>query len=444
MGDLTGSQGFDSLPLFADIPGDFNPEVDWLDGSSPDHPFFDNHSDIQSIIHSIKGHLLHNVFLGCKAILGKLPQPQTQGVSTLRRSLDEKPELWKAIISAQKYGVVYLISRSDARQQFWPLVQENPVEADEIDAYLREDATAIRAINYAVYRLVTKGVFKVDNPTRFVPPNAISCVGGGHIAVRKGDFEKSIEEILGNPNPLYDLHDFAHLTVATLSPELFGNKYFSDLVKLDSSFTALIRSPGMKTGRGIKISDGILFSEFLTELFTHEVEATAKQQKSHTYRSLAETMARMLADYLIGCRALKHCSTRNMIEADKPITPTQLAVLVQNKAYELTASEIEQRFFTRGGSEGDGRDLLDTMMARQRIEYLATSKSWLYFEVRNTVKHRAHKEAYRMVAMHYLEKGVEADLCRKILENLTYKDWRRGERLNLWSFIAQNHNITVE
>jgi len=41
-----------------------------------------------------------------------------------------------------------------------------------------------------------------------------------------------------------------------------------------------------------------------------------------------------------------------------------------------------------------------------------------------------------MVALYYLERGVEVELCKKILDNITYEDWQRGERLNLWSLVA--------
>jgi len=65
---------------------------------------------------------------------------------------------------------------------------------------------------------------KVVHQTKLIPRNAISCLSEGTIAVRKQDFlSKSSEQILVNRLPLNDLHDFAHLTTATLSPELYGN-----------------------------------------------------------------------------------------------------------------------------------------------------------------------------------------------------------------------------
>jgi len=191
----------------------------------------------------------------------------------------------------------------------------------------------------------------------------------------------------------------------------FGNKYQAGLVELDSNLTALIRSPGIMTGKGSKISDGIFFSELLTGIFTYEGEDVVKQQKTHTYRSLVDIMARRLSDYLLGRCSLPHYSTKKKMNVDTPITSTQLAVLAQNKAYELPVFEIEQLLFTRGGGHGDEKDLLESMTARRRIDTLAASKRWSYFEVRNTTKHRVHNEAYRMVALYYLEMGVKVELC---------------------------------
>lgn len=435
MSDVDEVPGTTANPLFlfSSVQGNFNPESDWLDGHEPAHPFFDGAVRIQEAISTIKDDLLCDILRGCEAILAPLTEKDEPNISTLRQSLEQKPELWRAIISAQQYGVIYLICRLEARQQFYPLVEKHAVEADIIESFLRQDAVAIRAINYGVYCFVTEGSLSVDHPACLVPPNAMSSIGKRHIAVRSTDFERPAKHILAETKPLYDLHDFAHLTAATLSPDLYGNKYFDHLIKLPASLTALVRSPEMRSGKGLKLSDGIVFSELLTGLFTKEVEAHIKSEKTQTYQSLTQILANALADYLLGRRPLLHLSTQSTIQLEEPITPVQLAVLAQNKAYELPASEIEQRCFTRGGC--DGQDPLLNMTTRERIEFLATSTGWTYFEVRNTVKHRAQKEAYRLVAVHFLESGVEVNLCRKILANINYEDWRKGERVDLWELL---------
>ena len=412
------------LPLFADIPS-FSPDTQWLDGKSTNQPFFDQASRMRDIVSGIKNDLLDDAIEGCELVLSSQePSPET---AALRGSLETHPELWKAMISVQKYGAIYLMSRSDARR-YLPVIQENAVEAAQIADFLQQDAIGIRILNYTVHEFVTGGKHcQADKPPMLVPPNALAAVGERHVAVRAADFPNPDGKVIDNPNPLYDLHDFAHLSAAALSPELYGSKYFTDLIKLPSGMTKLIRSPGMKTGKGPKISDGMLFTELLTGIFTYEAE------QSHTYQTAVDAMSRKLADYLLGKCDLQHGSTHEMIKPSHPVTPLELAVLAQNKAYEHTASEIEQRIFTRGGN--DKRDILAGMTAMQRAEHLASSKAWMYFEVRNTLKHRAHKEAYRLVAQQYIADGVEPELCRTILDNLTFNDFRKGNRVNLWSLI---------
>ena len=100
--------------------------------------------------------------------------------------------------------------------------------------------------------------------------------------------------------------------------------------------------------------------------------------------------------------------------------------------------EIEQLLFTRGGPVGDQRDNFDGMTAQQRIAHLASNRHWTFFEVRNTIKHRAHKLAYLKVALHFIEVGTDADLSRKIADNITYEDWGRGQRLNLWRVVLES------
>ena len=337
-------------------------------------------------------------------------------------------------------------------------------DANDIDRFLRLktrpdgacDSTIGRQImNYAFFHFVNSSWLKVDTQTELIPPNALSCIGERHIAVRKQDFlrlNNPAEDILYNPDhPTYDLHDLSHLSAATLCPELYGNKYADHPVNLDNNLTALIRSPAMKTANGPLFSDGIIFSEFLTELFTVEAAKITNTPDKHTYESLETTLATTLSSYLLSQTPLLHPSTQTSISLPHAITPIQLAVLAQNKAYELTASELEQRVFTRGGAAGDSRDVLDNMTAVERIEFLAENKSWLYFEVRNTIKHRAHKAALGIAARWWVgvldsegRGGEDEDdegramlgLVRRVVESVEYEDWEGKRRVDLWGIIA--------
>ncbi|OCL10088.1 hypothetical protein AOQ84DRAFT_402731 [Glonium stellatum] len=426
------------LALFADVSSTYKPSVDWLDGSRPSHPFFDNYLRIQSIVADIKDGLLKYALEACHQLLESLPPNSSPDHSLLYTSLATRPELWEAVLLAQHYGVIYLVSRLEARDKYHPIMVAHPDEADAVDYFLRtHDAAGIRAINYAVYKYITHGGLQVDYATAFVPPNAISSLGERHVVVREADFTRSVESVLAERTPLWDLHDFAHLSCATLCPPLFGNKYQTHLTPLPKQLTALVRSPGMRLAKGPKLSDGIVFSELLTAMFTDEIECGVQ----HTYASLTSKLAGDLADYLLARRGLRHLSTGTVLMLPAPITTTQLAILVQNKSYELPASEIEQRVFTRGGPVGSRHDILLPLTARQRVKYLAESKNWLYFEVRNTIKHRAHKEAYRIVCEELMERiGKEEQEGRELLEkvrrNILYEDWREGKRVNLWDLFA--------
>lgn len=292
--------------------------------------------------------------------------------------------------------------------------------------------------------------FNVTHPGKPVPPYTVLSIGPFHVAVHPQDFEGESISRLDITSPLWDLHDFAHQTAASLCPTLFGCKYFKSLVQLPSKLTGLIRSPGMgDLVPAIKCFDGLVFSHLLTPLFAREVEQS--EVKRHTYTSLVTAMAEQVADYLQARCELEHASTGAWLRMETPVTPTQLAVLAQNKAYELTASEIEQRVMTRGGPEGDGRDEIDGLDAAARIRFLAGCRRWLYFEVRNTTKHRAHKLAYRIVPERMLaeaeaETGGEtceeggSELLGMTLDMLEYIGWDadEGEVPNLWEALAEN------
>ncbi|KAL8831861.1 MAG: hypothetical protein Q9191_000613 [Dirinaria sp. TL-2023a] len=430
-----------SLLLFSSCKNTFEPNTDWLDGLSPAHPLFDDAARIEEIVQSLKEELLDAILSGCTILLQRTPGHISFPI--LEESLKTYRSLWKAIISVQKYGVIYFSSRADARI-FRPLYLAETSLSSHIDRFLRENHNFHRTVNYAVHYFINKVTNKVIYPPKVVPPNAISSVGFRHFAVRKKDFTLTCSEaLLDDTSVMWDLHDFAHQTAASLSPELYGSKYFSHLQFLPPRATAVIRSPGLHSAdNGLKISDGLVFSELLTGLYTIEVEKVLEGSTQHTYASLELTLATAVAEYLLGERSLLHPSTGKMLQLESKISLPQLAVLVQNKAYELTASEIEQRVFTRGGPEGDARDLLDKMDTAQRLETLASSREWMYFEVRNTVKHRAHKTAYRQVAETYRrqprwQSHDDAQLLSAILSALDYEDWKGDGPPNLWALVAE-------
>lgn len=349
-----------SMLLFSSCGKTFEPNTGWLDGLSPAHPFFEDAARIEEIVRSLKEELLGAILSGCTILLQR--NPGQTSFSILYESLKSDRSLWKAIMSVQKYGVIYLSNRAEART-FHSLYLAERSLGSQIDCFLRANHNFHRAVNYAIHYFINKVTNKVIYPPKLVPPNAISSIGFRYFAVREKDFAMTCSEtLLDDTTVVWDLHDFAHQTAASVSPELYGSKYFSHLQFLPFRATALIRSPGLRTAdKGPKISDGLVFSELLTGLYTVEVEKVLGGSTQHIYASLERTLATAVAEYLLGERSLLHPSTGKMLQLESRISVPQLAVLVQNKAYELTASEIEQRVFTRGGPEGDVRDLLDKM-----------------------------------------------------------------------------------
>ncbi|KAF7585203.1 hypothetical protein BBP40_011750 [Aspergillus hancockii] len=424
------------LRPFDDLPPAYEPSTWWLDGHSPAHPHFNNAESIRYRAKAIKRPLLRYILEGCKTILEKTNH------TFLLPSITQQETLWRAAISIQKYGVIYLATRSECREEFLPAVSSNLDLFNEINAFLSQDHNGTRAINYGVHRLVNSTTFTVDHRTRLIPPAAISAIGINHIAVRQKDFEGDSARLLETLSAIWDLHDFAHLTAASVCPDLYGSKYWTHLIKLPSKLTALIRSPKMKTAEPMpRFSDGVVFSELLTVLFTDEIEAVRRGEKSHTYASLTNALAEYVADYLMGRRELRHLTTGAMLRVKKPISAVELATLVQNKPYELTASEMEQRVLTRGGPVGDPKDELDGLAGVERIEFLAGCRKWLYFETRNTIKHRAHKLAYEKVAERLLAcaddnciTGSDRALLERTLDNIRYKPSEHGV-VNLWQMI---------
>jgi len=433
----------EDLALFEELSDSYDPVNHWLDGFCPDHPCFDNAFEIQRLVAIVKGQLLEYVLEGCLRLLERLQK------SDLQETFSEDKYLWQGAISMHKYGVVYLGSRSDCRQVFLPALHGNERQFQKIEAFLSSDRNATRAINYGVHRWVNASNITVEHPGRLIPPRAISTTSLHHIAVRPVDFEGPTSKMLDETEPQWDLHDFSHHTVSSLSPSLYGSKYFTHLVKLPPRLTALIRSPGMKTGDPKpRCSDGVVFSELLTEQFHSEMKLAKEMEEKPTYRALTERIASTLSRYLLGEQKLLHPTSGIEISMQKPITVEQLAVLAQNKAYELTASELEQRVLTRGGPASDARDEMDMMSLAERVRFLAANKSWMFFEVRNTIKHRAHKLAYQLVAAQMIEwsedrlSSQDRELVELTISAMRYQGWQQGEVPNLWQAIIDRHDLT--
>ena len=227
-----------SLSLFQPFAGTFDRTVDWLDGLSPAHPYFNHAGRIDEIIRDLKEEFLEAVLLGCKTLLERTPQAES--LSSLSNTIKSNPVVWKAVICAQKYGVVYLTNRAEA-ETYLHVYQTEKALATQIDLFLRNDRNSNRVINYALHLFINRETNMVIYPGKLVPPNAVSSLGPRQYAVRQKDFAmQSSESMLDETSVMWDLHDLAHQTTASLSSNLYGSKYFLDLQHLPSRATALI------------------------------------------------------------------------------------------------------------------------------------------------------------------------------------------------------------
>ncbi|KAI2000055.1 hypothetical protein LOZ20_002860 [Ophidiomyces ophidiicola] len=232
------------LPLFEDLPEEYDPSTWWLDGHAPAHPHLDNDAAIKFWVRAIKQPLLACILEGCGILLERANE------HALLSSLASHELLWQAAVSVQKYGVVYLATRSECRDEFRAAVERERALFGQMDEFLRADGQATRAINYGIHRLINTGGFTVEHHQRLIPPRAIAALGPQHVAVRRQDFAGASTALLDEARAVWDLHDFAHLTAASLSAELYGSKYFTQLAALPARLTALRAADAAVHGGG--------------------------------------------------------------------------------------------------------------------------------------------------------------------------------------------------
>ena len=120
-------------------------------------------------------------------------------------------------------------------------------------------------------------------------------------------------------------------------------------------------------------------------------------------------------------------------------------MLVQNKFYELPASEIERTMFTRGGVAGRGdrrSDELTDIPPLERLYRIAeATRSWLHFERRNTLKHRAHFFAYQL---YYSRFGHSLKISARLREDLEcLLRWEMVSEINVWAALGNEQRTSI-
>lgn len=391
------------------------------------HPCFDNTLKIYSIVSLLKSEMSRCLLRAVEEAL----QIRGCGMGTMANETDRN--CWLLSLMTYRYGRIYFINRLEAREAE-DFVRAHKSQINDISQFLQEDLKGNQIINLAVHIFVLSQKQQLVFPEELIPKFAIQAVTPQHLAVRKEDFiDRSPKDSYQERSVLYDLHDFAHMATVRLSCELYGNKYHPSLETLPLNLKQLISSPGLATELPVARSDGLVFSELLTGLF----DQVSNGQSSND--DIVDEMARMLFEYYSDSRALLHPSTGKFMKAGKSLDLNELAVLTQNKSYELPASEMEKYVFVRGGP--GNADMLDSIPASDRINVIARLPyHTIYYERRNTLKHRAHKQAYMLFAenlqsLDSLSKE-EKTFVQTIIDNLYYQDFYHGSRKNLFESTA--------
>lgn len=401
----------------------------WLYGI-PNHPFFDHDEKIKILIQQIKNELLKYQIQAIHKYQKTLKLP-----NKLNKLIKKEPLAFELAIKSLRYGTIYWLSRFESKMHSSYAMRHQEV-INDIALFLQNDGVINRITNYAIHRFILNQHNQLYFSQELIPPFAISSVGFNQFYIRRKDFiDRSLDDSFNESKSLYDLHDFSHAITASLNSELYGNHYFDSLIYLSPHLRNLIKSYNYKSYSANPISDGMVFSELSLCLFNKI------NYSSLSHERIVSNISSALAKYYLNKMPLVHHSTGKSMYAGRVITLYELAALVQNKAYELPASEMEQKLFTRGGYNGN--DPLQTLKPSERIEFLADTNTWLYFEARNTLRHRAHKQAYKIVANHLIEsthKSSEEKLLKKILENIDYIDFQKKRRLNLWTELMKCMN----
>src|SRR5262245_30988882 len=383
----------------------------WRGETLPALPMFDDHAAIGRISRSIRGR-----FTAALA-----PRLKVAAAAARRAGLDVEPSPFHWASYTRRYGAIYWLPAAWSQ----PLLDMTPdtEELDAIAAWLDGSAWTARLFNAAVATVLSSPRHRLVLADDFVPPHGFQAVDANTIVVRRED-DRAPEQALADARHRYDLHDFAHLATAALSSSLYGVKYHDANAMpalLAAGFPALVALvAGFKSALRPEHSDGRIFSYLLTPLFEDTDWSDAGEDE------IVGRMARDLAAYLLGRGRLIHLQD-GPVQVAEPVTPVELAVLAQQKLYEWPASEIEQHLFVRGGV--DGRDPFEGPSASQRLAAFAdiyAAGRRTHHERRNTLKHRAHTDAYRLVARDLLARdGLarhERELVALVLDRLSPKD----------------------
>ena len=388
-----------------------------MNRTHPQWPHLDDTPKIRSIVADIRTEMESYLRAGIRHIRAHDGAPE----ATPRWCTD--PDLpWLLAAYAHRYGVIYWIPRHEATA-LETTVADEAAAIDAAGEYLAATGIGNTLLDYAVSCYVRSTRRRVHEVHRYVPTNGFQPTAVDELTVLATEFTDLDPEatVKGATEARYDLHDFAHLTAARLCPALYRCHLGPDLDGLPRELVDLVA--GFTAAEQPPHADGVVFSEILTPLF-------AQSPWPHLPES---AVVDWLTDQVVPYLLADEVEIPGGRHPTRPIHPLELAVLAQNKAYELPASEIEQHVFVRGGV--DGHDKLAGLSSSERLRAIPTaSRTW--HEARNVLKHRAHRQAYRTVTSWYLRSQQWEPHLRELLvatlAHLDFDDYRTGARMNLF------------
>ncbi len=317
------------------------------------------------------------------------------------------------------------------------LEENDPVQIKEWIDLLTSDCNAERIVNRAIVNILREE-FRAGHlkwSLLRLPQNAFYPTGREEIYFNEQDWVKlSAEADQWQSGAKFDLHDFSHLACATLKTDLYGSKYFGTFLSLAPELRRLLRDRNLRNIEAQPFSDGLLFSELSLGLFDEAIKTL------NTEEEIVAHVARGLCDYLLARKARVQPSSGNWLIPNRPVSVWELAILMQNKLYEHTASEFEKMLFTRGNARG--RDELSDLSPLDRLRWVGSSFI-TYFDRRNFLRHRAHKLALLWTAQELLrtiEPGSpKAELVRGVITKSTFMDHYCGDDSSLFDTVAVAH-----
>jgi hypothetical protein len=333
-------------------------------------------------------------------------------------------------LETARYGSIYWATAPTARAALTTMSTADLSVLDQYGAWLGEPSVQHRVWHGAISRFLRDAENRNLITGPFVPKGAFQPLDSGVVCVRADELH-ALTGDAPSQTGVFDLHDFAHQAAASLCPELYGNRFHTPAFEqLPPSLADLVA--GFDSDRIPQHADGTVFGGFLGHLFNEWDDYEEPES------TIVEGLAERIVPYMLGEGTLYLPAQERRICPSRSVNAPELAVLAQNKAYELPASELEQLMFTRGG--GDGRDELEQLSPSERLQAIAALRRRTFHELRNTLKHRAQKLAYERTVEELRGRAGLADEERHLLANtfrhLRFLDYRSGLRRDLFRDVA--------